>query len=79
MKIKLEITDDNGIITEYDLTNSNHLHCILNEHYDSKGRLDGGAILSGGKITGHVDPIGEDGCPGTDGITESFDGIRSHH
>jgi hypothetical protein len=70
MKIELKITDEAGRVKLYDVSGSKHLHCILQPHYDNNGRLDGGTIISSGKITGHIDPSGEEGCSGVDGITD---------
>ena len=64
MKIELKITDENGNVQLYDVTCSTYLECILNPHYDKEGRLNGGIIISGGKIIGHIDPCGEKGCLG---------------
>lgn len=78
MKVEVKITDDAGNVQLYDVSGSVHLHCVLNPHYDNKGRLDGGTVISGGKITGHIDPSGEEGCPGVDGITDyGYDGVRT--
>jgi hypothetical protein len=41
---------------------------ILSPHFDSHGRLDGGTIINGGKIVGHIDPTGEPGTPGISGV-----------
>lgn len=70
MKIEVKITDEAGNARLYNASDLAHLHCILNPHYDNNGRLDGGIIISDGKITGHIDPCGEEGPPGTNGITD---------
>lgn len=70
MKIKVKITDDDDNIQQYDVSDSPHFNCILNEHYDNRGRLDGGIIIDGGVIRGHIDPKGEEGYPGVVGITD---------
>ena len=76
MKIEVKITDDAGNIQQYDVSDSVHFNCILNEHYDDRGRLDGGIIISGGVIRGHIDPKGEEGCAGFIGITDyDYNGI----
>lgn len=78
MKIEVKITDDAGNVQLYDVSDSVHLHCVLNPHYDNKGRLDGGTVISGGKIIGHIDPSGEEGCLGVEGIADyGYDGVRT--
>lgn len=47
---------------------SEQINTIINPHYDANGRLDGGTVISGGVIRGHIDPAGEQGCSGVDGI-----------
>jgi hypothetical protein len=42
-------------------------NCIINPHYDRKGYLDGGLVVKGGIITGHIDPRGEEGVQGFTG------------
>ncbi len=76
MKIELKITDKIGNIQSYDVTGSPHLHCVLNPHYDNKGRLNGGIVISEGKITGHIDPCGEEGYPGPLGIDKYFENLK---
>lgn len=76
MKIEVKITDDSGNVQQYDVSGSIHFNCILDEHYDDRGRLDGGIIISGGIVRGHVDSKGEEGFPGVVGITDyGYDGI----
>lgn len=70
MKIEVKITDDTDNVQQYDVSDSPHFNCILNEHYDNRGRLDGGIIIDGGVIRGHIDPKGEEGYPGVVGITD---------
>lgn len=43
---------------------------VMNPHYDSKGRLEGGWIIVDGVCIGHADPCGEEGAMGVEGITE---------
>lgn len=79
MKIEVKLTDKDGNVQIFDVTDSVHFHCILQPHYDGKGRIDGVTIISGGKITGHIDPCGEEGCPGTVGITDhGYEGVRTY-
>jgi len=70
MKIEIKITDEAGNVRLFDVTGSEHLHCILQPHHDNRGRLDGGTIISGGKIMGHIDPCGERGALGSPGIPD---------
>ena len=44
-------------------------NCIINPHYDRKGYLDGGLIVEGGIIRGHIDAKGEEGPQGCAGVT----------
>ncbi len=40
---------------------------ILRPHFDKHGMLDGGDWFENGKLTGHIDPCGEDGVEGQPG------------
>lgn len=45
-------------------------NAIINPHFDSKGRLDGGLTVKNGQVIGHIDHAGEEGIEGQKGSTE---------
>lgn len=73
-KIEIVITYGDNVRT-FDVTDSPNLNCIINEHYDADGQLDGGVVIECGRIVGHVDPTGPKGTRGSSG-TQGMAGAR---
>jgi len=48
----------------------NPYSAIIDPHYDSKGKLDGGWLIEKGRVMGHIDPSGEQGEEGPAGIPD---------
>ena len=68
-KIAVLIIDDFSTQT-HDVTNDPQFNCIVDRHYDNFGQLEGGLIITAGRVSGHVDRAGVPGVSGVNGISE---------
>lgn len=69
MKIEVHII---GFGTQiHDVTNDPQFNCILDRHYDKFGQLEGGTVITAGRVSGHVDRAGHPGVEGVPGIPEN--------
>ena len=77
-KIEVHIKDE-WATEVIDVTGDPEFNVIVKRNYDRFGQLQGGIVISRGRVTGHVDPKGDEGTPGPRGYIDGCFGKQGPH